>query len=170
MSATQAAAAQQHGRDLDALDLAAGQVGAYAAVHVFAGFQTHFLQHICQLLFGEGLAGGHVQHVAHGDALKPHGLLESVAHACPGAFGGVKRHQIQTVQQDLPFVRFLDAGDHLGQRRFASPVGAGEADQLAVRDRQAYIVQDLPPLGGETEIFNFEHGFVFSFNLVHSYN
>ena len=50
------------------------------------------------------------------------------------------------VRQDLAFVRFLQAGDDVEQRRFAAPAPSDNDDELALRNFERNVVERVDRL------------------------
>ena len=74
------------------------------------------------------------------DALEARRLLKAVADAEPSALGDAKVRDVLTVEEDLAARRRDKAHDDLGERRLAAAVGAGEDDELAVRNVDGNVV------------------------------
>ena len=74
------------------------------------------------------------------DALEPGRLLKAVADAEFRTLGDAKVRDVLTVEEDLAARRRDKAHDDLGERRLAAAVGAGEDDELAVRNVDGNVV------------------------------
>ncbi len=94
----------QHGGDLDALDLAAGQADVHLAVEIIVGAEADLAevaQHLSLLSFSFPAAR---QQVVDRDALEARRLLEGVADAAAGALGDGQVGDVLAVKQDRPLV------------------------------------------------------------------
>jgi len=133
----QAAGAGQNGRDLDALDLAAGEGGVHLPVHIVGGAQADPVEIGTTFVPAQvPVAGGQGQQVPDPQALKARGLLEAVADAQLGPLGDGKLGDVLSVPQDLPARGGDQAHDGLGQGGLAAAVGAGDDHKFVVVDGQ----------------------------------
>ena len=127
--------------DLDALDLAAGEGDVDLAVEIVVGAEAYLREVLAALVLAEVcIARGDGQKVAYRDALEARRLLKAVADAEPSTLGDAKVRDVLTVEEDLAARRRDKAHDDLGERRLAAAVGAGEDDELAVRNVDGNVV------------------------------
>ena len=156
-------AAGEHGRDLDALELAAGEAGIHFAVDIIPRTQADLGQIGAGLVRRELLAGGDADEVKDRNALEAHRLLESKADAAAGALGDGHVGDVLAVEQDLAGGRLLDTGDEFGHGGLAAAVRAGDDDHAFI-DREAHVLEDLADtvvrFGLKAKVFEFKHWLV----------
>ncbi len=61
-----------------------------------------------------------------------------------------------TLEQDLAFLRRVDPGDHVEERRLAGAVRADDADDLALADDEVEPVEAPEPTEGERDALHLE--------------
>ena len=149
-------------RDLDPLDLAAGQRRVHLAVQIIAGTKAHLREIVAALVAGQLLFRRHLQQIAHRQSLEARRLLEGVGNACLGALCDVKGRDVHAVEADLSGVRGDDAHDDAGKGGFAAAVRSGDDDVSAVRDVEGDVVEYLFPLSVRLryavgDVFQSEH-------------
>ena len=143
----EAAAARQHRRDLDALDLAAGKAGIHVAVDIVAGAQADLGQVAAGLVVRHGRARRDVQQVAHLHSLEARRLLEAVGNAEPRAFGDGERGDVLPVPENGAGGSGIDAHNGAGKAGLAAAVRAGDDHKALVVYRQADVAQDVRGTG-----------------------
>ena len=156
-------AAGEHGRDLDALELAAGEAGVHFTVDIIPRAQADLGQVGAGLVGRELLAGGDADEIKNGDALKAHRLLEGEADAAARTLGDGHVRDVLAVEQDLTGGRLLDSGDELGHGGLAAAVRAGDDDHAFI-DREVHVLEDLADplvrLSLKAKMFEFKHWLV----------
>ena len=153
----------QEGRDLDALDLAAGEGDVHLPVEIIVGAEAHPGQVLAALVLAERIiAAGQGQQALHRDALEAGGLLEAVADAEPRPLGDGEIRDVLSVPKDLAGGGLDQAHDDLGQGGLAAAVGASEDHELMVRHRQGDALQNIQRtaliLDGIADVLQFQHG------------
>src|SRR5207253_4485944 len=95
--------------------------------------------------------------VLHGELAEHRRLLGQVADTHPRPTVHRRRREVPSVERDVAAVGPYQAGDHVERRGLPRPVGAEQADDLALIELDAYIVHDRTTLvgleqpgGGET--------------------
>ena len=159
----QPAAAREDRRDLDALDLAAGEGRIHLPVEIVVRAQADLRQVLAAPVLRELLlARGEQEQVVDGDALEARRLLKSVADAETRALGdGQIRHVLSVV--DDTALRGLDkAHDDLGQSGLTAAVRPGKDHQLVIGNHNADVLQDVlrPLRGGHliADVLQLQHG------------
>ena len=154
-------AAHEHGRDLDALEFAAGERRVDLALDVIARAQPDSREVVARFDGGDGLARRDAKQVDDAYALEAHRLLEREADAHLGAVGYALFGYVLAVQDDAPRRGLFDTRDYAGERRFAAAVRSGDDDELVVRHRQTDVAHYgfILALRGhlEGDVFQFEH-------------
>ena len=150
-------------RNLDALDLAAGQARVDVAAEIVARAQTDLRQIRTCLVMTEIFSRGNVQKVRHADALEARRLLKAVGDAASGAVGDGEVCYLLAVPENLTGGGRDQPHDCLCQRRLAAAVGSGDDDEFSVVDGKIDMLENVygSALGGrgEAKIFQFEHNF-----------
>ena len=134
-------APRQHGRDLDAFALAAGQPGADLAVNILFCAQADLGQDLAQRVLLHLPARSQFHQVADRDALEAHRLLEGVGNAALGALGHAQAVDDAAIEQDFAAVRLGDARNELGEAGFAAAVRAGHHNAFPVRYGQIDVAE-----------------------------
>ena len=129
----------QQGRNLDALDLAAGQACVHVAVQIVARAQTYLRQIGTGLVMGKRLARRDGEKVGDLHALEPGRLLKGIRNAALCAVGDGKAGDVLAVQKNLAAGGGRKAHDELGQRRLAAAVRAGNDKEFSV----FYVQRDV---------------------------
>ena len=130
-------------RDLNALELAAGQARVDLALDIVHRAQPDFGQIGAGLVCCQSASGRKPQQVAHIQAFKPDRLLEGEADSKPGPLGHAEAGDIRSVKQNLALRRLFNAHNNFCKRRFPAAVGAGDYNEAVVLHREVYIVQNL---------------------------
>src|SRR5439155_1534464 len=86
--------------------------------------------------------------VLHGELAEHRRLLGQVADAHPCPTVHRLRRDVPSVERDVPAVGPYQAGDHVERRGLPRPVGAEQADDLALIELHAHIVHDRTTLVG----------------------
>ena len=149
-------------RDLDTLQLAAGQRRIDLAMDIVPGAEADLGQIVAGRVHGNRLARRKAQQVDDLQPLESDRLLERKGNAHARPFRDSFIGNVLAVEHDPARRRLLDAGDDPRQRRFPAAVRTGDHDEFPVLDGQADVLQDVDPLAvlldGERDIFQFQHG------------
>ena len=86
-------------------------------------------------------------------------ILEGEEQARSGALVRPHLENVLAVEQDLAVEHFVIglAGDHVGQRRFAGPVGPHDGRHLALVHGEVEAVEDALVLDLHDEVLDLEH-------------
>ena len=134
-------------RDLNPLQLSAGERGVDLAVDIVPRAQPYLREIVAGRRDGEILSGCQAQQVLDADALEADRLLEGEADTEFGPFGDIQLR------------------DMAGQGRLAAAVGSGNNDEFSVVDGEIQIPKNLflsaVLLDGKAQVFDLKHNFWF---------
>src|SRR5690606_21384117 len=91
--------------------------------------------------------------VEHAHALEQGDVLEGARHAAPGDLVRADADEGLALERDRAFLRGIEAGDRVDQRRLAGAVGPDEAVDLALLDAHRDIRQRLHAAEASTDVF-----------------
>ena len=116
---------RQYRCNLQTLHLASGKCAVHLSVQIIGRTKSHCRKQLTAFCLRQVFSRCKRQHSCHRHALKAWRLLECIADSRIGTMIDIVTGNILFIQENQTLIRFLNACQHLGQRRLTAAVRPG---------------------------------------------